>query len=83
MLRSIPHSLIPIISNLHSISIFINDAKILLLFLKVMELDVLSLDSVARFAQAWNARLGPVHVLINNAGIFSIGGSSFKMIVYF
>jgi len=40
---------------------------------EVMELDLLSLDSVARFAQAWNARLGPVHVLINNAGIFSIG----------
>lgn len=42
--------------------------------LKVMELDLLSLDSVARFAKAWNARLGPLHALINNAGIFSIGG---------
>ncbi|KAB1213178.1 WW domain-containing oxidoreductase [Morella rubra] len=41
--------------------------------LEVMELDLLSLDSVARFAEAWNARLGPLHVLINNAGIFSIG----------
>lgn len=41
--------------------------------IEVMELDLLSLDSVARFAQAWNARLGPLHVLINNAGIFSIG----------
>ncbi|KAK2656768.1 hypothetical protein Ddye_009820 [Dipteronia dyeriana] len=40
----------------------------------VMELDLLSLDSVARFVEAWNARLGPWHVLINNAGIFSIGG---------
>ncbi|KAK2655562.1 hypothetical protein Ddye_008614 [Dipteronia dyeriana] len=40
---------------------------------EVMELDLLSLDSVARFAEAWNARLGPLHVLINNAGIFSIG----------
>lgn len=39
-----------------------------------MELDLLSLDSVARFAEAWNARMAPVHVLINNAGIFSIGG---------
>lgn len=46
--------------------------------LKVMELDLLSLDSVARFAEAWNARMGPLHVLINNAGMFSIGGSSFK-----
>lgn len=39
-----------------------------------MELDLLSLDSVVSFAEAWNARLGPLHVLINNAGIFSIGG---------
>lgn len=43
-----------------------------------MELDLLSLDSVVTFAQAWNARLGPLHVLINNAGIFSIGGNSTK-----
>ncbi|TMW87947.1 hypothetical protein EJD97_019231 [Solanum chilense] len=41
--------------------------------IEVMELDLLSLDSVARFAEAWNARMAPVHVLINNAGIFSIG----------
>ncbi|KAL2897977.1 Dehydrogenase/reductase SDR family member FEY [Bienertia sinuspersici] len=43
--------------------------------IEVMELDLLSLDSVAQFAEAWNARLGPLHVLINNAGIFSIGES--------
>ncbi|KAH0874436.1 hypothetical protein HID58_071798 [Brassica napus] len=42
--------------------------------LVAMELDLLSLDSVARFAGAWNARLGPLHVLINNAGIFAMGG---------
>ncbi|XVF16067.1 hypothetical protein REPUB_Repub09cG0209000 [Reevesia pubescens] len=41
--------------------------------IEVMELDLLSLDSVVNFANAWNARLGPLHVLINNAGIFSIG----------
>uniref|UniRef100_A0A803M2F6 Uncharacterized protein n=1 Tax=Chenopodium quinoa TaxID=63459 RepID=A0A803M2F6_CHEQI len=41
--------------------------------IEVMELDLLSLDSVAQFAEAWNARSGPLHVLINNAGIFSIG----------
>lgn len=41
--------------------------------IEAMELDLLSLDSVVRFAEAWNARLGPLHVLINNAGIFSIG----------
>ncbi|XP_008803744.2 LOW QUALITY PROTEIN: dehydrogenase/reductase SDR family member FEY-like [Phoenix dactylifera] len=40
---------------------------------EVMELDLLSLDSVVRFAEAWNARLGPLHALINNAGIFTIG----------
>lgn len=39
-----------------------------------MELDLLSLESVVRFAEAWNARSGPLHALINNAGIFSIGG---------
>nr|CAD1830688.1 unnamed protein product [Ananas comosus var. bracteatus] len=41
--------------------------------IEVMELDLLSLDSVAKFADAWNARLAPLHVLINNAGIFAIG----------
>lgn len=45
-----------------------------LVFVKAMELDLLSLDSVARFADSWNARLGPLHVLINNAGIFAMGG---------
>lgn len=44
------------------------------MFEKVMELDLLSLDSVVRFAEAYNARLGPLHALINNAGIFQIGG---------
>lgn len=39
-----------------------------------MEIDLLSLDSVARFAEALNARLGPLHVLINNAGMFAMGG---------
>ncbi|CAK7327899.1 unnamed protein product [Dovyalis caffra] len=40
--------------------------------IEVMELDLLSLESVVRFAEAWNARMGPLHVLINNAGMFSI-----------
>ncbi|BAU02599.1 hypothetical protein LR48_Vigan10g046500 [Vigna angularis] len=40
---------------------------------EVMQVDLLSLDSVVRFAEAWNARSVPLHVLINNAGIFSIG----------
>lgn len=41
--------------------------------IEVMELNLLSLDSVVRFAEAWNARMGPLHALINNAGIFSLG----------
>ncbi|GAV85024.1 adh_short domain-containing protein [Cephalotus follicularis] len=41
--------------------------------IEVMELDLLSFDSVVRFADAWNATPRPLHVLINNAGIFSIG----------
>ncbi|TYI34180.1 hypothetical protein ES332_A04G185200v1 [Gossypium tomentosum] len=45
----------------------------ILLNVEVMELDLLSLDSVVGFANTWNARLKPLHVLINNAGIFSIG----------
>uniref|UniRef100_A0A0E0LL06 WW domain-containing oxidoreductase n=1 Tax=Oryza punctata TaxID=4537 RepID=A0A0E0LL06_ORYPU len=40
---------------------------------EVMELDLLSLDSVVKFADTWNARMAPLHVLVNNAGIFSIG----------
>ncbi|CAN6236886.1 unnamed protein product [Urochloa humidicola] len=40
---------------------------------EVMELDLLSLDSVVKFADAWNARMAPLHVLINNAGVFAIG----------
>ncbi|GAB4827605.1 hypothetical protein Ancab_034488 [Ancistrocladus abbreviatus] len=41
--------------------------------IEVLELDLLSLESVVQFAEAWNSRAGPLHVLINNAGIFSIG----------
>lgn len=55
-----------------------------------MELDLLSLDSVVRFSNLWNARLSPLHVLINNAGIFAMGGwfiiafylSSFELMVH-
>ncbi|XP_058194750.1 dehydrogenase/reductase SDR family member FEY-like [Rhododendron vialii] len=41
--------------------------------IEVMEVDLLSLDSVVKFAEAWNARSAPLHALINNAGIFAIG----------
>ncbi|KAJ7962759.1 putative Short-chain dehydrogenase [Quillaja saponaria] len=44
-----------------------------LLNIEVMELNLLSLASVAKFAEAWNSRSKPLHVLINNAGIFSVG----------
>lgn len=44
-----------------------------LLSVEVMELNLLSLTSVVRFARAWNSRSKPLQVLINNAGIFSMG----------
>ncbi|KAF3323150.1 retinol dehydrogenase 12-like isoform X2 [Carex littledalei] len=45
----------------------------ILLNIEVMELDLLSLESVVKFAEAFNALQAPLHALINNAGIFSIG----------
>ncbi|PWA92683.1 hypothetical protein CTI12_AA052510 [Artemisia annua] len=39
----------------------------------VMELNLSSLESVARFANTWNSRNKPLNILINNAGIFSMG----------
>ncbi|KAJ1690452.1 hypothetical protein LUZ63_014607 [Rhynchospora breviuscula] len=45
----------------------------ILLNIEVMELDLLSLESVVKFAEAFNARQAPLHAIINNAGIFSIG----------
>lgn len=41
---------------------------------QVMELDLSSLASVRRFAAAWEKRGLPLHVLICNAGIFSMSG---------
>ncbi|CAN0910660.1 Protein DETOXIFICATION 42 [Linum grandiflorum] len=38
-----------------------------------MELDLLSFESVVKFAEAWNALSWPLNVLINNVVIFSIG----------
>jgi NAD(P)-dependent dehydrogenase (short-subunit alcohol dehydrogenase family) len=40
--------------------------------LEVMELDLNSLASVRAFASAWIARGLPLHVLVNNAGIFAM-----------
>ena len=39
---------------------------------QVALLDVASLESVRSFAEAWGER--PLHLLINNAGIFDLGG---------
>ncbi|XP_027167368.1 dehydrogenase/reductase SDR family member FEY-like [Coffea eugenioides] len=39
----------------------------------VMEINLLSLESVVKFAESWNSSMKPLHVLINNAGIFSMG----------
>lgn len=39
-----------------------------------MKLDLLSLASVGEFAKKWADRQQPIQVLINNAGIFSMGG---------
>ncbi|KAK4269496.1 hypothetical protein QN277_022647 [Acacia crassicarpa] len=53
-----------------------NEAK--LLDIEVMKLDLLSLQSVVKFAQQWNSRSRPVNVLINNAGIYSMKPQSFS-----
>ena len=42
---------------------------------QVMQLDLASLRSVRAFADSWRRRNGPLHVLVNNAGIFSMGGA--------
>ncbi|KAL0710315.1 hypothetical protein Bca4012_017293 [Brassica carinata] len=52
-----------------------SSGKRLPLNIQAMELDLLSLDSVVKFSNAWNARLVPLHVLINNAGMFCMGGA--------
>lgn len=44
-----------------------------LLSVDVMEINLLSLESVVKFAQEWNSSMKTLHVLINNAGIFSMG----------
>ncbi|XXG68335.1 hypothetical protein AAC387_Pa06g1447 [Persea americana] len=43
------------------------------LLVEVMGLDLLSLSSVRCFAQEWNRPGRPLHVLINNAGVFLMG----------
>ncbi|XP_059639559.1 dehydrogenase/reductase SDR family member FEY-like [Cornus florida] len=50
-----------------------NRSNTSLLNVVVMELNLLSLESVVKFAEAWNSLSKPLHVLINNPGIYSIG----------
>ncbi|KAK4257952.1 hypothetical protein QN277_007474 [Acacia crassicarpa] len=55
-----------------------DDDEAKLLDIEVMKLDLLSLQSVVKFAQEWNSRSRPVNVLINNAGIYSMKPQSFS-----
>ncbi|KXZ46560.1 hypothetical protein GPECTOR_42g769 [Gonium pectorale] len=43
---------------------------------EVRLLDLASLDSVRRFVAAWEAEKRPLHILVNNAGVFTIGGAA-------
>ncbi|KAL4584619.1 hypothetical protein LXL04_009223 [Taraxacum kok-saghyz] len=43
--------------------------------IEVIELNLSSLESVANFAKNWNSRNKPLNLLINNAGVFSMGKS--------
>ncbi|KAJ7565594.1 hypothetical protein O6H91_02G066000 [Diphasiastrum complanatum] len=45
-----------------------------LLDVEVMKLNLMSLASVRTFSEDWEAQQRSLHVLINNAGIFSMGG---------
>ena len=44
------------------------------LSLEIMQLDVSQLKSIRDFVSKWRSSERPLHVLINNAGIFDIGG---------
>jgi NAD(P)-dependent dehydrogenase (short-subunit alcohol dehydrogenase family) len=43
--------------------------------LEVSLLDLASLESVRAFVGRWEAQRRPLHVLINNAGVFNMGGA--------
>ncbi|XP_050232877.1 dehydrogenase/reductase SDR family member FEY-like [Mercurialis annua] len=43
------------------------------LSIEVLELNLLSLNSVIHFAKKWNSNSKPLNILVNNAGIFSLG----------
>nr|GEX31939.1 retinol dehydrogenase 11-like [Tanacetum cinerariifolium] len=50
-----------------------NTSSTKVLNIVVMELNLSSLESVARFENTWNSKNKPLNILINNAGIFSMG----------
>ncbi|PWA51545.1 hypothetical protein CTI12_AA443180 [Artemisia annua] len=50
-----------------------NTSSTKILNIDVMELNLSSLESIARFADTWNSKNKPLNILINNAGIFSMG----------
>lgn len=43
--------------------------------LEIGVLDLSSLDSVKRFVASWDKKQRPLHILINNAGVFQLGGN--------
>jgi len=42
--------------------------------LELALLDLDSLDSVRQFVQRWEQQQRPLHALVNNAGLFNMGG---------
>lgn len=42
------------------------------LYVEVMELNLLHLYSVVKFSEKWNSLSKPLHILVNNAGIFTM-----------
>ena len=41
---------------------------------QVQLLDVACLASIRKFASSWQAQKRPLHILVNNAGVFTMGG---------
>eukprot|EP00877_Chromochloris_zofingiensis_P011833 jgi/Chrzof1/6903/Cz02g02220.t1 len=47
--------------------------------LEIGVLDLSSLDSVKRFVASWDKKQRPLHILINNAGVFQLGAHDRKV----
>lgn len=50
------------------------DSKLPLPKVEIKKLDLASLASVRTFALSWNAERRPLHILVNNAGVYLLGG---------